>query len=83
MKIKAAKFPMKSRELSPSGKNESMVRMTGLEPVHLAALPPQSSVSANSTTCAATSHNEPIPPTVRKIKLTRCRVVFKTGLFCS
>ena len=46
-----------------------MVRTAGLEPAHLAALPPQSSVSANSTTCAATSHNEPIPTPGRKIKL--------------
>jgi hypothetical protein len=29
-----------------------MVRIAGLEPAHLAALPPQSSVSANSTICA-------------------------------
>jgi hypothetical protein len=29
-----------------------VVRIAGLEPAHLAALPPQSSVSANSTICA-------------------------------
>src|SRR5450432_2831229 len=29
-----------------------LVRIAGLEPAHLAALPPQSSVSANSTICA-------------------------------
>jgi hypothetical protein len=34
-----------------------MVRIAGLEPAHLAALPPQSSVSANSTICA-TANNE-------------------------
>jgi long-chain acyl-CoA synthetase len=34
-----------------------LVRMTGLEPVHLAALPPQSSVSANSTTCAKPAYS--------------------------
>ncbi|MBP9902604.1 MAG: hypothetical protein KBH45_14180, partial [Verrucomicrobia bacterium] len=31
--------------------SKNMVRMAGFEPAHLAALPPQSSVSANSTTC--------------------------------
>jgi hypothetical protein len=36
------------------GKNplERVVRIAGLEPACLAALPPQSSVSANSTICA-------------------------------
>jgi hypothetical protein len=34
-----------------------LVRIAGLEPAHLAALPPQSSVSANSTICA-TANNE-------------------------
>jgi hypothetical protein len=29
-----------------------VVRIAGLEPAHLSALPPQSSVSANSTICA-------------------------------
>src|ERR1035437_1910426 len=31
---------------------EKLVRITGLEPARLSALPPQSSVSANSTICA-------------------------------
>ena len=38
-------------ETSPSG---GVVRIAGLEPACLAALPPQSSVSANSTICATT-----------------------------
>ena len=46
-----------------------MVRTAGFEPAHLAALPPQSSVSANSTTCATTSHNEPTRGPGRKTKL--------------
>jgi len=33
------------------------VRIAGLEPAHLAALPPQSSVSANSTICATDFHD--------------------------
>ena len=33
--------------------NKGMVRLAGLEPARLAALPPQSSVSANSTISAA------------------------------
>jgi hypothetical protein len=35
-----------------NGENMKMVRIAGLEPAHLSALPPQSSVSANSTICA-------------------------------
>lgn len=62
------------KKFLPAGHREELrgvglVRTAGLEPAHLAALPPQSSVSANSTTCAATSHNEPIPSPGRKIKL--------------
>ena len=34
------------------GEMEFLVRIAGLEPARLAALPPQSSVSANSTICA-------------------------------
>ena len=36
----------------PSISPRNMVRTAGLEPARLSALPPQSSVSANSTTCA-------------------------------
>ena len=43
-----------------------MVRIAGLEPARLAALPPQSSVSANSTICAHGSHNEAAARTPRK-----------------
>src|SRR5436190_9755295 len=39
---------------SPSGRR--LVRVAGLEPARLSALPPQSSVSANSTIRAAKSH---------------------------
>ena len=34
---------------SPGKCSEKLVRVAGLEPAHLSALPPQSSVSANST----------------------------------
>src|SRR5438034_9260866 len=37
---------------TPSNSLEELVRIAGLEPARLAALPPQSSVSANSTICA-------------------------------
>lgn len=43
-------------DLLESNQTGGMVRMAGLEPAHLAALPPQSSVSANSTTCATTGN---------------------------
>src|SRR5207247_1991124 len=36
-----------------------LVRIAGLEPARVAPLPPQSSVSANSTICAQDVHNEP------------------------
>ena len=39
-------------ELSQSEIPKNLVRIAGLEPARLAALPPQSSVSANSTICA-------------------------------
>jgi hypothetical protein len=45
-----------------------MVRIAGLEPAHLAALPPQSSVSANSTICA-TVHNKASGGGFRKVIL--------------
>ena len=38
--------------LVESSSSSDLVRMAGLEPARLSALPPQSSVSANSTTCA-------------------------------
>ena len=43
---------MNSNAFSIKGK---VVRIAGLEPAHLSALPPQSSVSANSTICASES----------------------------
>jgi hypothetical protein len=50
-----------------------MVRITGLEPVRLAALPPQSSVSANSTISALVlTMKQPVPPRARGfLKVTR------------
>src|SRR6185369_13594646 len=52
MKTKTKKSPTKLRVISTANPKEKMVRIAGLEPAHLAALPPQSSVSANSTICA-------------------------------
>ncbi len=44
-----------SEEPGTSIANGKVVRIRGLEPLRLAALPPQSSVSANSTICATRS----------------------------
>src|SRR6185503_21164304 len=52
MTAKRQKSPIKSRVWTASKK---LVRIAGLEPARLAALPPQSSVSANST-ISATRH---------------------------
>ncbi len=49
---KAAKAPTKSATNSRQGNPMKMVRIAGLEPARVAPLPPQSSVSANSTICA-------------------------------
>ena len=48
-----------------------VVRIAGLEPARLTALPPQSSVSANSTICAHGSNNEAAPRLARKVILRR------------
>jgi hypothetical protein len=49
VKKRGRKFvPEKSVLMNP----EKVVRIAGVEPARLAALPPQSSVSANSTICA-------------------------------
>ena len=40
-----------------SSRKKKMVRIAGLEPARIAPLPPQSSVSANSTICAQFSHS--------------------------
>src|SRR6476660_2368909 len=46
---------------------KSLVRIAGLEPARVAPLPPQSSVSANSTICATgVLHNEAILTPFRK-----------------
>ena len=52
MKTKTAKTLVKSKGLSTSKNSENLVRIAGLEPARVAPLPPQSSVSANSTICA-------------------------------
>lgn len=52
---------------------KKLVRMAGLEPARLAALPPQSSVSANSTTCAKGTHSETTSRAPRKTKVTSGR----------
>src|SRR5438132_7653356 len=46
-----------------------LVRIAGLEPARVAPLPPQSSVSANSTICAQGWDNEPAVSPNRKGKL--------------
>src|SRR5437016_14519348 len=46
-----------------------VVRIAGLEPARVAPLPPQSSVSANSTICAQGWDNEPAVSPNRKGKL--------------
>ena len=60
-----------------------MVRIAGLEPAHLAALPPQSSVSANSTICAQCAHNEAAGRGNRKAfsrpALNQCASQFLSG----
>src|SRR6266496_4805290 len=43
-----------------------LVRLAGLEPARVAPLPPQSSVSANSTIGALGAHNEPSSRAPRK-----------------
>ena len=48
-----------------------MVRIAGLEPARVAPLPPQSSVSANSTICAYTVSNEAANRPQRKPILVR------------
>ena len=53
MKTKTTRRPMKSRLPSTSATPKKLVRIAGLEPARLAALPPQSSVSANSTISAS------------------------------
>src|SRR6266704_1363942 len=55
MKTKTTKRPIRSRGLTTSETPKKVVRIAGLEPARLAALPPQSSVSANST-ISATRH---------------------------
>src|SRR5439155_26474607 len=55
MKTKTTRRPIKSRVPSRSKTSKKLVRIAGLEPARLAALPPQSSVSANST-ISATRH---------------------------
>src|SRR5947207_15921321 len=52
MKTKTARKPIKSRVPPRSKTSRKLVRIAGLEPARLAALPPQSSVSANSTISA-------------------------------
>src|ERR1700744_4495090 len=47
---------MKTTISSTSSDDKNLVRIAGLEPACLAALPPQSSVSANSTICAQPGH---------------------------
>src|SRR5436309_6807535 len=55
MKTKTPRGPTKSRGSTTSDTPKQLVRIAGLEPARLAALPPQSSVSANST-ISATRH---------------------------
>src|SRR5438445_3547409 len=55
MKTRTTRRPIKSRLKSTSKPPKKLVRIAGLEPARLAALPPQSSVSANST-ISATRH---------------------------
>jgi hypothetical protein len=50
--MKADKSPTRLRVLSKKKLFEKMVRIAGLEPARVAPLPPQSSVSANSTISA-------------------------------
>src|SRR5438105_653311 len=60
MKTKKSKSSMKSRDLTASKTPKKLVRIAGLEPARLAALPPQSSVSANSTISANLDFSEEI-----------------------
>ena len=47
--------------ISPtSARKKKVVRIAGLEPARIAPLPPQSSVSANSTICATACYYEEI-----------------------
>src|SRR6266568_969483 len=66
MKMKTAKRPVKSGGLTTSETPKKLVRLAGLEPARVAPLPPQSSVSANSTIGALGAHNEPSPAALRK-----------------
>src|SRR6266478_9079625 len=66
MKMKTAKRPVKSGGLTTSETPKNLVRIAGLEPARVAPLPPQSSVSANSTICAQDNHNETARSRLRK-----------------
>ena len=61
---------------APSDSLGSLVRMAGLEPARLSALPPQSSVSANSTTCATVPVNE-------TGSLPQCKRIFRSRHHCA
>src|SRR5256885_17216197 len=52
MNTKTTRRPIKSSVSAISKAPKKLVRIAGLEPARLAALPPQSSVSANSTISA-------------------------------
>src|SRR5437762_14051414 len=52
MNTKTTRSPIKSSVSAISKAPKKLVRIAGLEPARLAALPPQSSVSANSTISA-------------------------------
>ena len=69
MKTKATKTPIKSVKNSGRENREKLVRIAGLEPARVAPLPPQSSVSANSTICALDEVNEPVERGLRKSKV--------------
>src|SRR6266566_6254512 len=60
------KNPNKICQNLSQGNRKKMVRIAGLEPARVAPLPPQSSVSANSTICAQDSHNEAARSRLRK-----------------
>src|ERR1043166_5276630 len=69
MKAKTRKTPIKSVNNSRADNGRKMVRIAGLEPARVTPLPPQSSVSANSTICAQPFPNEPAGPQFCKNKL--------------
>jgi hypothetical protein len=79
--VQSKQFPSKIFEeakvnetISPSSVTVEVVRLAGLEPARVTPLPPQSSVSANST-ISATALNEAVHPALRKWILGRIELV--------